>query len=159
MQEVIADEEAAFSSMLSRGIKEFNARAEAIKAGGKAGFDGQAALANPHPYPDPNPDPSPFPNPTPIPNPYPIPNPNRDPSPNPIPNRRSSPNPKPEPTPGQAAFFLYDSMGFPLDLTELMAREVGLEVDVAGFQAAMEEQKARSAAAAAASKVYGLGQG
>jgi len=92
VQEVIAEEEAAFSSMLSRGIKEFNQRADAIKAGGEAGFD------------------------------------------------------------GQAAFFLYDSMGFPLDLTELMAREVGLEVDTAGFQAAMDEQKARSAAAAAASK-------
>ena len=97
VQEVIADEEAAFSSMLSRGIKEFNARAEAIKASGKAGFDGQAALANPHPHPDPNP------NPNPIPNAYPLPNPNRDPSPSPIPNRSSSPNPKPGPTPGQAA--------------------------------------------------------
>ena len=75
VQQVIAEEEAAFSSMLSRGIKEFNARADAIKAGGEVGFD------------------------------------------------------------GQAAFFLYDSMGFPLDLTELMAREVGLEVDTAGFQA------------------------
>ena len=74
MQEVIADEEAAFSSMLSRGIKEFNSRADAIKADGEVGFD------------------------------------------------------------GQAAFFLYDSMGFPLDLTELMAREVGLQVDTAGFQ-------------------------
>ena len=92
VQDVIAEEEAAFSSMLSRGIKEFNQRADAIKAGGEVGFD------------------------------------------------------------GQAAFFLYDSMGFPLDLTELMAREVGLEVDTAGFQAAMDEQKARSAAAAAASK-------
>ena len=78
--------------MLSRGIKEFNGRAAAIKAEGAAGFD------------------------------------------------------------GPAAFFLYDSMGFPLDLTELMAREVGLAVDTAGFQTAMEQQKARSTAAAAASK-------
>jgi len=92
VQAVIADEEAAFSSMLSRGIKEFNSRAEAIKQTGGGGFD------------------------------------------------------------GASAFFLYDSMGFPLDLTELMAREAGLAVDVSGFQAAMEEQKARSAAAAAASK-------
>ena len=92
VQEVIADEEKAFSSMLSRGIKEFNARARTIKERGEAGFD------------------------------------------------------------GESAFFLYDSMGFPLDLTELMAREVGLSVDTAGFQAAMDEQKARSAAAAAASK-------
>ena len=97
VQEVIADEEAAFSSMLSRGIKEFNARAEAIKASGKAGFDGQAALTNPHPCPDPNP------NPNPIPNAYPLPNPNRDPSPIPIPSPSSSPHPRPGPTPGQAA--------------------------------------------------------
>lgn len=88
VQEIIADEEAAFSSMLSRGIKEFNARAEAIKKDGRDGFD------------------------------------------------------------GKSAFFLYDSMGFPLDLTELMAREAGLTVDVAGFDAAMAAQKARSAAAA-----------
>ena len=39
---------------------------------------------------------------------------------------------------GADAFFLYDSMGFPLDLTELMAREAGLSVDTAGFAAAME---------------------
>ncbi|EOD34337.1 alanyl-tRNA synthetase [Emiliania huxleyi CCMP1516] len=101
VQAVIADEEAAFSSMLSRGIKEFNSRAEAIKQAGGGGFD------------------------------------------------------------GASAFFLYDSMGFPLDLTELMAREAGLAVDVSGFQAGEEEarhapaakaRKARSAAAAAASK-------
>ena len=35
-------QERAFSSMLSRGIKEFNSRAAAIKAQGEAGFDGQA---------------------------------------------------------------------------------------------------------------------
>ena len=92
VQRVIADEESAFSTMLSRGIKEFNARAKEIKAAGDKGFD------------------------------------------------------------GQSAFFLYDSMGFPLDLTELMAREAGLTVDSAGFAAAMEGQKARSAAAAAAAK-------
>ena len=45
VQRIIAEEEASFSSMLSRGIKEFNARAQAIKATGEAGFDGQAALA------------------------------------------------------------------------------------------------------------------
>lgn len=49
---------------------------------------------------------------------------------------------------GQQAFFLYDSMGFPLDLTVLMAEEAGLTVDEPGFVAAMAEQKARSAAAA-----------
>ena len=41
----------------------------------------------------------------------------------------------------------YDTYGFPLDLTELMARERGLTVDVAGFNRLMEEQKARARAA------------
>ncbi len=48
---------------------------------------------------------------------------------------------------GHAAFTLYDTYGFPLDLTELMARERGLTVDVAGFNKLMEEQKARARAA------------
>lgn len=49
--------------------------------------------------------------------------------------------------PGDKAFLLYDSHGFPLDLTEQMALEAGLSVDVAGFEAAMEQQKERSRAA------------
>jgi alanyl-tRNA synthetase len=48
---------------------------------------------------------------------------------------------------GDFAFKLYDTYGFPLDLTELMARERGLSVDVAGFTQLMEEQKARARAA------------
>ena len=48
---------------------------------------------------------------------------------------------------GAFAFKLYDTYGFPLDLTELMARERGLTVDVAGFDKLMEEQKARARAA------------
>ena len=48
---------------------------------------------------------------------------------------------------GGSAFLLYDTFGFPLDLTELMARERGLTVDVAGFNVRMEEQKARGRAA------------
>ncbi len=49
--------------------------------------------------------------------------------------------------PGSEAFKLYDTYGFPLDLTELMARERGMAVDVAGFNRLMEEQKARGKAA------------
>ncbi|HEY2573950.1 MAG TPA: alanine--tRNA ligase [Verrucomicrobiaceae bacterium] len=45
------------------------------------------------------------------------------------------------------AFRLYDEQGFPLDLTELMARERGLTVDVAGFNKLMEEQRSRARAA------------
>jgi alanyl-tRNA synthetase len=42
------------------------------------------------------------------------------------------------------AFKLYDTYGFPLDLTELMARERGLTVDVAGFEKLMEQQRERA---------------
>jgi alanyl-tRNA synthetase len=45
------------------------------------------------------------------------------------------------------AFKLYDTYGFPLDLTELMARERGLTVDKDGFEKLMEEQRARARAA------------
>ena len=48
---------------------------------------------------------------------------------------------------GRAAFILYDTYGFPLDLTELMARERGLTVDTAGFEVEMEKQRARARAA------------
>jgi alanyl-tRNA synthetase len=43
--------------------------------------------------------------------------------------------------PATVAFKLYDTYGFPLDLTELMARERGLTVDVKGFEKLMEEQR------------------
>jgi len=46
--------------------------------------------------------------------------------------------------PGKFAFRLYDEQGFPLDLTELMARERGLTVDVAEFEALMAEQRDRA---------------
>ena len=45
---------------------------------------------------------------------------------------------------GEIAFKLYDTYGFPLDLTELMARERGLTVDVADFEKLMEQQRERA---------------
>jgi alanyl-tRNA synthetase len=50
--------------------------------------------------------------------------------------------------PGDAAFRLYDTFGFPLDLTEDVAREHGLVVDVDGYKTAMSEQRKRARAAA-----------
>lgn len=50
---------------------------------------------------------------------------------------------------GTFAFELSDTYGFPLDLTELMAREKGFEVDTSGFETSLQEQKARSRAAGA----------
>ena len=49
--------------------------------------------------------------------------------------------------PGRLAFELYDTFGFPLDMTELLATERGLRVDTAGFEAAMQGQRARGRAA------------
>ena len=49
--------------------------------------------------------------------------------------------------PGEAAFRLYDTYGFPLDLTQDALREQGRAVDVAGFEAAMDEQRAKARAA------------
>ena len=49
--------------------------------------------------------------------------------------------------PGPAAFKLYDTYGFPLDLTQDALREKGKAVDVAGFEAAMEEQRTKARAA------------
>jgi len=49
--------------------------------------------------------------------------------------------------PGVDAFRLYDTYGFPVDLTADIARERGLEVDMAGFEQAMNEQRERARAA------------
>ena len=49
--------------------------------------------------------------------------------------------------PGGAAFKLYDTYGFPLDLTQDALREKGRSVDTSGFDAAMEQQKAKARAA------------
>ncbi|HVT10345.1 MAG TPA: alanine--tRNA ligase, partial [Polyangia bacterium] len=46
--------------------------------------------------------------------------------------------------PGQLAFMLYDTYGFPLDLTRVIAEQRGWTVDEAGFAAAMDEQRRRS---------------
>ena len=54
------------------------------------------------------------------------------------------------------AFLLWDTFGFPLDLTQLMAEEQGLQVDAAGFEAAMEEAREKSRAAGKKSGVSAL---
>ncbi len=46
--------------------------------------------------------------------------------------------------PADTAFTLHDTYGFPIDLTELLARERGLDVDTAGFEALMEQARERS---------------
>ena len=56
-----------------------------------------------------------------------------------------------QPLPGDVAFRLYDTFGFPLDLTQDALREEGRAVDLAGFEAAMEQQRARARAAWAGS--------
>lgn len=96
--EIIAEEEAAFSTMLDRGIKFFGDLEEEMKADGKTEVS------------------------------------------------------------GEKAFYLYDTLGFPIDLTELMAEEAGLTLDADGFTNEMEEQKKRSRAARAAAKSGGAPQ-
>ncbi len=54
--------------------------------------------------------------------------------------------------PGDVAFTLHDTHGFPVELTEELARDAGVEVDRAGFDAAMAEQRERARAAAKASR-------
>jgi alanyl-tRNA synthetase len=56
-----------------------------------------------------------------------------------------------QPLPGAVAFRLYDTFGFPLDLTQDALREQGRTVDLDGFNAAMAEQRARARAAWAGS--------
>lgn len=56
---------------------------------------------------------------------------------------------------GESAFKLYDTFGFPLELTKEIAEENGLKVDEEGYKAAMQEQKDRAKAAAAKISVTG----
>ncbi|MFU8822182.1 MAG: alanine--tRNA ligase [Gammaproteobacteria bacterium] len=60
--------------------------------------------------------------------------------------------------PGETAFKLYDTYGFPLDLTADIARERGLGVDNAGFEAAMAAQRERARAASRFEVDYGTKQ-
>ena len=53
---------------------------------------------------------------------------------------------------GDVAFTLHDTHGFPVELTEELARDAGVEVDRAGFDAAMAEQRERARSAAKASR-------
>ena len=55
---------------------------------------------------------------------------------------------KPEQISGEQAFELYDTFGFPIELTEEIAEEHGLRVDLAGFELAMQAQRQRAKAAA-----------
>ncbi|MDD5036197.1 MAG: alanine--tRNA ligase [Methylococcaceae bacterium] len=59
--------------------------------------------------------------------------------------------------PGETAFQLYDTYGFPVDLTADVAREQGLRVDMAGFERAMEGQREQSRAASQFAADYSKG--
>jgi alanyl-tRNA synthetase len=61
--------------------------------------------------------------------------------------------------PGAEAFRLYDTFGFPVDLTELIAAERGVAVDQAGFEQALEAQRTRSRAARAGGTAAPKGPG
>ncbi len=65
---------------------------------------------------------------------------------------------KSRPLPGEAAFLLHDTYGFPLELTREIAAERGFTVDEAGFEAAMEEQRERARAAGKTQSVHLRGE-
>ena len=59
--------------------------------------------------------------------------------------------------PGETVFRLYDTYGFPVDLTADIARERGLTIDIAGFEAEMNQQRERARAASSFSAAAGEG--
>ena len=58
---------------------------------------------------------------------------------------------------GETAFKLYDTFGFPVDLTADICRERGIQIDFAGFEAAMQAQRERARSASRFSMSAGLG--
>ena len=61
--------------------------------------------------------------------------------------------------PGDVAFKLFDTYGFPLDLTQMILRDKNMDVDTAGFERAMTEQKERSRANTKGTRVLWESQG
>lgn len=57
--------------------------------------------------------------------------------------------------PGKVAFFLYDTFGFPLEVTQELCEEAGVEVDLEGYEAALKEAQERSRQGSGMETVYG----
>ncbi len=58
---------------------------------------------------------------------------------------------------GEEAFKLYDTFGFPIDLTQIIAGERGVDVDLQGFERALEQQRTRSRTARSSGAVQAVG--